>query len=47
MQQKRGIAMTKQECAVVMAYTGTVMLTGDNLGIYYKYGNLSFSVVER
>ena len=29
--------MTKQECAVVMAYTGTVMLTGDNLGIYYKY----------
>lgn len=37
MQQKRGIAMTKQECAIVMAYTGKVMLTGDNLGIYYKY----------
>ena len=29
--------MTKQECAIVMAYTGTVMLTSDNLGIYYKY----------
>lgn len=29
--------MTKQECAIVMAYTGIVMLTGDNLGIYYKY----------
>lgn len=31
--------MTKQECAVVMAYTGVVMLTGDNLRIYYKYLN--------
>ncbi len=31
--------MTKQECAIVMAYTGTVMLTGDNLMIYYKYLN--------
>lgn len=31
--------MTKQECAIVMAYTGTVMLTGDNLTIYYKYLN--------
>lgn len=31
--------MTKQECAVVMAYTGIVMLTGDNLRIYYKYLN--------
>lgn len=29
--------MTKEECAIVMACTGTVMLTGDNLGIYYKY----------
>lgn len=37
MQQKRDIAMTKQECAVVMAYTGIVMLTGNNLSIYYKY----------
>lgn len=39
MQQKKGIVMTKQECAIVMAYTGTVMLTGDNLDIYYKYLN--------
>lgn len=31
--------MTKQECAVVMAYTGVVMLTGDNLRIFYKYLN--------
>lgn len=31
--------MTKQECAIVMAYTGIVMLTGDNLSIYYKYLN--------
>lgn len=29
--------MTKQERAIVMAYTGIVMLTGNNLGIYYKY----------
>lgn len=29
--------MTKKECAIVMAYTGTVMLTGNNLMIYYKY----------
>lgn len=29
--------MTKQECAIVMAYTGTVMLTGDNLGHFYRY----------
>lgn len=29
--------MTKQECAIVEAYTGIVMLTGDDLGIYYKY----------
>lgn len=36
---KKGIVMTKQECAVVMAYTGIVMLTGDNLRIYYKYLN--------
>ena len=34
---KKGVVMTKEECAIVMAYTGTVMLTGDNLGIYYKY----------
>lgn len=36
---KKGIVMTKQECAIVMAYTGIVMLTGDNLMIYYKYLN--------
>ena len=29
--------MTKQECAVVMAYTGAVMLRGDDLDIFYKY----------
>ena len=29
--------MTKQECAIVMAYTGKCMLAGDDLGIYYKY----------
>lgn len=29
--------MTKRECAVVMAYTGVVMLTGDNLAVYYNY----------
>lgn len=29
--------MTKQECAVVMAYTGTAMLQGDNLRIFYEY----------
>lgn len=29
--------MTKHECAVVMAYTGTVMLTGEDLDIFYKY----------
>lgn len=29
--------MTKRECAIVMAYTGICMLTGDNIGIFYKY----------
>ena len=29
--------MTKRECAVVMAYTGTCMLAGDDLGIFYEY----------
>lgn len=29
--------MTKRECAIVTAYTGIVMLTGNDLGIYYKY----------
>lgn len=29
--------MTKRECAIVMAYTGTVMLTGDSIREYYKY----------
>lgn len=29
--------MTKRECAIVMAYTGVVMLTGDSIGEYYKY----------
>lgn len=29
--------MTKHECAVVMAYTGTSMLVGKDFGIYHKY----------
>lgn len=34
--------MTKQECAVVQAYTGICMLTGDDLSIYYSYINHLF-----
>lgn len=29
--------MTKQECAVIMAYTGICMLQGDDLTYYYNY----------
>lgn len=29
--------MTEREKAIVMAYTGTCMLAGDKLGIYYQY----------
>ena len=29
--------MTKQECAVIMAYTGVIMLKGNDLGIFYEY----------
>ncbi len=29
--------MTKRECAIVMAFTGTCMLTEDNLRYYYQY----------
>ena len=29
--------MTKRECAIVQAYTGVVMLAGENLGYFYKY----------
>ena len=29
--------MTDRERAIVMAYTGVVMLAGDKLGIYYDY----------
>jgi hypothetical protein len=29
--------MTKRECAIVMAYTGYCMLTGNNIGVFYKY----------
>lgn len=29
--------MTDREKAIVMAYTGVTMLTGDKLGIFYKY----------
>ena len=30
--------MTDREKAIVEAYTGFVMLTGDKIGIFYKYG---------
>lgn len=38
--------MTDRERAVIMAYTGFVMLAGDKLEIYYKYVEslLGFSV---
>ena len=29
--------MTKQECAIVTAYTGITMLQGEDIGIFYKY----------
>lgn len=29
--------MTKKECAIIMAYTGVTMLTGDDLQIFHKY----------
>ena len=29
--------MTKQECAIVMAFTGMVMLNGDDFDIFHKY----------
>ena len=29
--------MTNREKAIVEAYTGFVMLTGDKIGIFYKY----------
>lgn len=29
--------MTKQECAIVSAYTGITMLTGNDTVIYYEY----------
>ncbi len=29
--------MTKRECAIVMAYTGIVMLNGDNIYVWYDY----------
>lgn len=29
--------MTKRECAVVMAYTGVCMLSGDDFSIFHKY----------
>lgn len=29
--------MTKQECAVVMAYTGVCMLQGDDFNIFHRY----------
>ena len=29
--------MTKRECAVLMAYTGIALLTGDNLKYFYDY----------
>ena len=29
--------MTKHEAAIVEAYTGITMLTGDDIGIFYEY----------
>lgn len=29
--------MTKQECAIIMAYTGICMLTGDDFSIFHEY----------
>lgn len=29
--------MTKQECAIVMAYTGKCMLAGEDFNIFHKY----------
>jgi len=29
--------MTNRECAIVMAYTGITMLSGDNLKYFYDY----------
>lgn len=29
--------MTKKECAIVMAYTGITMLSGEDFGIYHRY----------
>ena len=29
--------MTKHECAVVMAYTGVCMLTGEDFDIFHRY----------
>lgn len=29
--------MTKRECAIVMAYTGICMLTGEDFTIFHKY----------
>lgn len=29
--------MTKHECAIVMAYTGKCMLTGNDFNIFHKY----------
>lgn len=29
--------MTKQECAIIQAYTGVCMLQGEDLEIYYTY----------
>ncbi|MBR2561428.1 MAG: hypothetical protein IKF59_04395 [Lachnospiraceae bacterium] len=29
--------MTKREAAIIMAFTGDVMLVGKDLGLYYRY----------
>lgn len=29
--------MTKKEAAIIMAYTGVTMLTGDDIGVFWKY----------
>lgn len=29
--------MTKREAAIIMAYTGTAMLVGEDIGIFWNY----------
>ena len=38
--------MTKREAAIVMAYTGTTMLVGDDIGIFWSYCSLAEKIKE-